>query len=321
MNIAVLDGLTRYSHYLDWTPLAEFGNLTVYDRTPPELVVERSVGADAVLVNGSVLDRAAIERLPGLKYIGILITGHELIDLRAAAERGAVVTNVPDYGTMSVAQMALAHILNLTQRVDELSRGIRAGRYEELLDSLLNGNPLRELSALKLGIVGFGRIGQAVAKMALSFGMEILAHDSRPMTAPDWTKFLELDDLFRESDVVSLHCPLTAANRRLVDRRRLALMKPAAILINTSRGALVDENALASALNAGRIAGAGLDVLSVEPPRPDNPLLSARNCFVTPHVASVTRAAMDRQFSIAVANLRAYIAGSPQNVLLPDAGA
>ncbi len=319
MNIAVLDGLTRYTHFLDWSSLAEFGNLTVYDRTPAKLVVERAADADAVLVNGAVLDRGAIERLPRLKYIGILITGHDLIDLRAAAERGIVVSNVPDYATMSVAQMAFAHILNLTQRVGALSRQIGDGEYDKIINSLLCGDPLRELFGLKIGVVGFGRIGQATARLALAFGMEILAYDCRPIPGPSWAKFVDLDVLFSESDVVSLHCPLTETNRRLVDRGRLAMMKPNALLINTSRGALVDEDALAEALNAGRIAGAGLDVLSVEPPRRDNPLLSAKNCFVTPHVAAVTRAAMDRQFGIAVENLKAFIAGKPQNVLRPDA--
>ena len=317
MNIVVLDGHTRYSRYIDWTPLAEFGNLAIYDYTPPDRVIERAADADVVLINGAVLDRETIERLPRLKYIGLLLTGYDSVDVEAATKRGIVVTNVRDYGTLSVAQMVFAHLLNLTQRVDALSREVRAGEYGECVDELLNGDPLRELFSLKMGIVGFGNIGQATARLALAFGMDVLAHDARCMPEQRGVRFLELDALFSESDVVSLHCPLTEVSRGLVDRRRLELMKPDALLINTSRGAIIDEEALAKVLNTGRIAGAGLDVLCVEPPPKDHPLLSAKNCVVTPHVAAATRAAWDRHFRIAADNLKAFLDGRPQNVLRP----
>jgi glycerate dehydrogenase len=317
MNIVVLDGLTRYSHYLDWSPLAEFGALTVHDRTAPHQVIDRAADADVILVNGSVVTRETLERLPRLKYIGILITGYDLVDVAAAAERGIVVTNVQTYATRSVAQMVFAHVLNLTQRVQSLFERIRRGEFDQCTDELLNGAPLRELEGLTMGIVGFGRIGRATAELALAFGMKVHASDPCPAAAPPGTVFVALDALFKHSDVVSLHCPLTHQTRGIVDRRRLGLMKPSALLINTSRGQLIDEEALADALNSGRIAGAGLDVLSTEPPPNDHPLLAAKNCVVTPHAAAATRAAWDRQLRIAVDNLAAFLQGSPKNVVVP----
>ena len=318
MNIVVLDGLTRYSDYLDWNALSELGTLTVHDRTAPHQVMDRAVDADAILVNGTVITRETLERLPRLKYIGILITGHDVVDVAAAEERGIVVTNVQTYATRSVAQMVFAHVLNLTQRVQSLFQRVRRGEFQQCTDDLLNGDPLLELEDLTMGIVGFGRIGRATAGLALAFGMKVQASDPCPTAAPPGTEFVELDTLFEQGDVVSLHCPLTEENRGLVDWRRLELMKPSALLINTSRGQLIDEEALAEALNSGRIAGAGLDVLSTEPPPTDHPLLTARNCVVTPHVGAATRAAWDRQLRIAVDNLTAFLQGNPQNVVVPS---
>ncbi|MBN2294703.1 MAG: D-2-hydroxyacid dehydrogenase [Pirellulales bacterium] len=318
MNIVVLDGLTRFSHYIDWSPFAQFGNLKVYDRTPTELIAERASDAEIVLINGTILERETLQQLPRLKYIGLLITGFDLVDVRAAVEQGIVVTHVSDYATLSVAQMAFAHLLNLTQRIDTISHNCRNDRYTECVNMLFNGEPLIELHGMKMGIVGFGRIGQAMAKFSMAFGMDILAHDPFRKDPSPGVNFVELDTLFKQSNVVSLHCPLSDANRGLVDRRRLALMKPDAFVINTSRGALIDEAALADALNSGRIAGAGLDVLSVEPPPKDHPLLSAKNCVVTPHIGSATRAAWDREIQIAIDNLKAFLRGEPQNVVLPQ---
>ena len=314
MNIVVLDGLTRYSDYLDWNPLSELGTLTVHDRTAPHQVVDRAVDAEAILVNGTILTREILEQLPRLRYIGVLTTGHNLVDLTAATARGVVVTNVPCYATRSVAQMAFAHLLNLTQRVPTLFGRVRRGEFRQCIDDLLNGDPLLELDGLTMGIVGFGRIGRATAQLALAFGMKVLAADSCQNAVPG-VEFVVLDTLFEQSDVVSLHCPLTEENRGLVDRRRLWRMKPTALLINTSRGQLIDEGALAEALNSGRIAGAGLDVLATEPPPTDHPLLRAKNCVVTPHVGAATRAACDRQGRIAVDNLKAFLQGSPRNVV------
>lgn len=323
MNIVILDGLTRFTDYVDWSPLSEFGTLTVHDSSTPNETVQRAVDAEVILVNGTVITREIIEQLPRLRYIGITITGHDLVDVAAATRRGVVVTNVPTYATRSVAQMAFAHVLNLTQRIPGLCQSVRCGEYWGSIEDLFNGNPLLELDGLAMGIVGFGRIGRAVAELAQAFGMKILAFDTcrtevLPGVDPPDVDFVELDALFRQSDVISLHCPITEENRGLVDRRRLKLMKPSAFLINTSRGQLIDEEALAEALNSCRIAGAGLDVLSAEPPPADHPLLTAKNCFVTPHVGAATRAAWHRQFQIVVENLKAFLQGNPQNVVVPE---
>ncbi len=225
------------------------------------------------------------------------------------------VTNVPEYGTSSVSQMVFAHLLNLTQHVVEHARSVLAGNWTRIEDFCYWESPLVELAGLKFGVVGFGRIGRATANIARAFGMQVLAYDVAPPPAVDGVRFVELDELFRQSDVISLHCPLTRETQQLVNAERLSLMKPSAFLINTSRGPLVDEGALAEALNAGRIAGAGLDVLATEPPPADNPLFGAKNCCITPHIAWATRAARQRLLDTAVANVRAFLAGKPQNVV------
>ena len=317
MNLTVLDGPTRYSDYIDWSLLSEFGTLTVHDRTTGHQVIERAADAEVIFINGTVITREIIEQLPCLEYIGIMITGYDSVDMAAAAQRGIVVANVPGYSTHSVAQMAFAHVLNLTHRAHSLSRKIKRGEFRECIDELFAGNPLLELYDLTMGIVGFGRIGRAVAGIASAFGMKVQVYHPHQTTAPPGVDFTELDTLFEQSDVISLHCPLTEANRGFVDRRRLKLMRPSALLINTSRGGLIDEEALAEALNTDLIAGAGLDVLSTEPPPNDHPLLTAKNCFITPHVSAVTRAALNRQFQIIVGNLRTFLQGSPQNVVTP----
>jgi glycerate dehydrogenase len=316
-EIVVLDGHTLNPGDLSWRELEVLGHCQVHDRTPPGQVVERALDAELVLTNKTVLTREQIAACPRMRYIGVLATGYNIVDIEAARERSVPVTNVPTYGTRSVAQMTIALLLELTQRIGHHAQTVREGRWSRSPDFCYWDYPLVELDGLTLGIVGYGRIGQAVAAIARTFGLRVVvAASSRRKAASDpETPVLELDELFRASDVVSLHCPLTPETRELVNERRLALMKPSAFLLNTSRGLLVNEAALAAALNEGRLAGAGLDVLAVEPPAAGNPLFSARNCFITPHIAWATRAARARLMETAIANVKAFLAGTPQNVV------
>jgi len=316
MRIVVLDGYTLNPGDLSWAALEALGPCTVHDRTPPEETVVRAETAEIVLTNKTVLSREIIARLPRLRYIGVLATGYNVVDVEAARLRSVPVANVPDYGSASVAQMVFCHLLNLTQHVADHGRSVAAGRWTRCADFCYWESPLVELAGLTMGIVGFGRIGRAVAEIARAFSMNVLVHDVvRPAEMGIDIRFVGLEELFRQSDAISLHCPLTSETHRLVNAERLAWMKPTALLINTSRGPLVDERALAEALDAGRIAGAGLDVLSIEPPPADNRLLRAKNCCITPHVAWATRAARQRLLDVAVANVRAFLAGKPRNVV------
>ena len=316
MKIVVLDGYTLNPGDLSRGRLEALGNCTVYDRTALEDIVERAGEAEIILTNKTVLSGDIIRRLTRLRYIGVLATGYNVVDVEAAGERGIPVTNVPSYGTASVAQMAFAHLLNLTQHVAHHARTVRDGRWAACPDFCYWDMPLLELAGLTLGIVGFGRIGRAVAALARAFGMKVIIHDVIvPAEMPEGCRMMELEEVFREADVLSLHCPLAPRTERLVNAERLALMKPTAFLINTSRGPLIDEPALAQVLNAGRLAGAGLDVLSAEPPAADNPLLTAKNCYITPHIAWATRSARQRLLSIAIDNVAAFVAGRPQNVV------
>ena len=316
VRIVVLDGHTLNPGDLDWDALQAIGSCEIYTRTPPDQVVSRAQGAQIVLTNKTILSRESIGRLPQLKYIGVLATGYNVVDVEAAQRRDICVTNVPAYGTPAVAQMVFAHVLNLTQHVAEHAQSVRAGNWSRSEDFCYWNFPLVELAGLTMGIVGFGRIGQETAKLARVFGMRVIYYDVSPVSIPpSEAQPVDLDTLFRDSDVVSLHCPLTQANRGFVNKQRLETMKPSAFLINTSRGPLVDEPALAEALNAGRIAGAGLDVLCEEPPRADNPLLSARDCYITPHIAWATRSARQRLMESAISNVRAFLEGNPQNVV------
>jgi glycerate dehydrogenase len=311
MRIVVLDGFTTNPGDVSWAALEALGSLTVHDRTPPGDIVARAADADAVLTNKTRLGRAEIAALPRLRYVGLLATGHDVVDSAAARDRGVPVCNVPEYGTANVVQATFALLLELTNRTGHYDATVRAGRWTACPDFCYQAGDLVELAGLALGIVGYGRIGQGVAAVGRAFGMRILAH-RRSHAGPE---HVDLDRLFAESDVVSLHCPLTPDTRALVNAARLGLMKPTAFLVNTSRGGLVDEAALAAALDSGRIAGAGLDVLSVEPPPATNPLLAARNCVITPHVAWATRAARTRLIERTAENLRAFAAGTPRNVV------
>lgn len=314
-SIVVLDGATLNPGDLSWERLNTLGECRVYERSNPREVMERAVNADAVLTNKAPLDRATINELGKLKYIGVTATGYNCVDVAAARDHGIPVTNVPIYGTNSVAQMVFAHLLNLTQNVAGHGAAVRAGRWSQAIDWCFWDTPLVELEGWTLGVVGLGRIGLATTRIAQAFGMNVIAHTRTQDSANPLVEPVDLDALFRRSDVVSLHCPLTPSTERLVNRERLALMKPTAFLINTSRGQLVDEAALADALNSGRIAGAGLDVLSTEPPSDANPLLTAKNCVVTPHIAWATKSARRRLMTTAIENLESFLAGSPRNVV------
>jgi len=316
MNIVVLDGFTLNPNDLSWDELQSLGPCAIYDRTLPAEVAHRAADAGILLTNKTELTGGHIQNLPRLKYIGVLATGTNVVDLAAARTRGIPVTNVPAYGTKSVAQMTFALLLELAHHTGHHARTVREGRWTHSTDWCYWDFPLIELDGLTLGVVGFGRIGVAVGELGAAFGMKVLAFDPTEKAAPHLVRFVELDALFRESNIVSLHCPLTPQTAGLVNAQRLALMKPTAFLLNTSRGPLVDERALADALNSGRIAGAAMDVLSKEPPPADNPLLTAKNCLITPHLAWATRAARSRLMKIAVENVRAFLQGRPQNLVL-----
>ena len=315
-RIVVLDGFALNPGDLSWEPLAALGELKVYDRTSPERVLERAQNAQIVLTNKTLLAADAIESLPVLTYVGVMATGCNVVDIEAARRRSVTVTNVPEYGTSSVAQMAFAHILNLCLHVGEHGQSVSQGAWARSLDFCYWDFPLVELAGLAIGIVGYGRIGRAVAGLGSAFGMNVLVNDiTVPTDLGGDVKSVDLDTLFRRSDIVSLHCPLTQQTEKLVNLERLKLMKPSAFLINTSRGPLVDEQALVEALDSGQIAGAGLDVLVQEPPVADNPLFSARNCYITPHIAWATASARERLMRIVTENVKAFLDGSPQNVV------
>jgi glycerate dehydrogenase len=316
MRIVVLDGFTLNPGDLSWKGLEELGECTIHDRSAPDEVIARADGAEIVITNKIVLSADTIGRLEKLQYIGVTATGYNIVDVDAARRRGIPVTNVPTYGTDSVAQMAFAHLLNLTQNVAHHARTVSEGRWCSSEDFCYWDTPLIELAGLTMGIIGFGRIGQATAKLAVAFGMKVIAYDvTAPAEMPEGCEMVTSEDVFRRGDVVSLHCPLTPQTENIVNEQNLALMKNTAFLINTSRGPLIDERALAEALDNGRIAGAGLDVLAAEPPDDLNPLLKARNCYVTPHIAWATRAARERLLKVAVENVAAYLAGRPQNAV------
>ena len=316
MKIVVLDGYTLNPGDLSWDALQQLGPCVLHDRTPPEQVVARARDAEIILTNKALLPRDTIAALPKLKYIGVLATGYNVVDIAAAKERGIPVANIPDYGTHSVAQLTFALLLELVHRTGHHAQTVRDGRWARSADFCDWDSPLIELCGLNFGVIGFGKIGRAVAQLADAFGMKVLVHNrSQPKDLPPHCEFVSLDDLLSRSDVVSLHCPLTPDNQQFLNAARLARMKPTAFLLNTSRGPLLDEQAVADALNSGQIAGAGLDVLSVEPPKADNPLLNAKNCLVTPHIAWATRAARSRLMNIAVENTRAFLAGTPRNVV------
>jgi glycerate dehydrogenase len=316
MKIAVLDGYTSNPGDLSWDAFEELGELTVHDRTKPEDVVSRCAGCDVVFTNKVVMDAGIMDQLPDLKYIGVLATGTNVIDLEHAGKKGVCVTNIPGYGTDSVVQHILAFMLHFSSKVSIHDEAVHQGDWVNSKDFSFTLGTLNELSGSTLGIIGLGTIGRKLAKVADAMGMKIIAAHQSSMDRlelPFEVEWLPVDEVFARSDFLSLNCPLTPETENLVNAERLQKMKSSAVLINTGRGPLVDEQALADALNVGTIAGAGLDVLSTEPPATDNPLLTAKNCVITPHVAWASLQARRRLLSIAAENLSAYLNGDAQN--------
>lgn len=315
MEIVVLDGYTLNPGDLDWAPLYTFGLPQIYDRTAPDQIW-RAREAEAVFTNKTPLDADALETLPKLKYIGVLATGYDVVDVEAARRKGITVTNVPGYGAESVAQMTFAHILNISNNVAGHAADVDAGGWSQTEDYCYWLTPQVELKDKILGIIGFGEIGRAVARLARAFGMQVLiVTRTPPDPLPDDIRVVDSDELLRKADVVTLHCPLTETTRSLINEETIGLMKDSAILVNCSRGQLIDEGALAGALENGRIKAACLDVLSREPVRGDNPLIGIKNCYITPHIAWATREARTRLLAIAADNLRSFLDGKPQNTV------
>jgi glycerate dehydrogenase len=319
MKIVILDAHAANPGDLSWDEFAKLGQLEIFPRTNEAQTVERLQGAAVALINKAVINRRMMAALPDLRYIGVTATGFNIVDIAAARERGIIVCNVPEYSTPDVAQAVFALLLELATHTGHHAETVRAGKWSQSQDFSYWDYPLVGLSGLTLGIVGFGRIGRAVARIGQAFGMKILAmrRGSSAGSETDGVRSVELDMLLRESDAITLHCPLTPETTRLVNAQFLAKMKRTAFLINTARGGLVDEAALADSLNNERIAGAGLDVLSTEPPPPDNPLLTAKNCVVTPHIAWATKTARTRLLQVTADNIRAWLNGKPQNVVSP----
>lgn len=315
MKIVVLDGYAANPGDLCWDDLKGLGECIVYERTSPDELLERASGAEVLFTNKTVITAENMAALPNLRYIGVLATGYNIVDVDAATNRGIVVTNIPSYSTDSVAQMVFAHLLNIAVRVGHHAEAVRQGRWVTSKDFCFWDTPLMELSGKRMGIIGLGHTGSKTARIALAFGLHVDAWTSKSplQLPPEIHKAETLDEIFSECDIVSLHCPLTTDTRNLVNRHRLSQMKRTAILINTARGPLVDEQALADALNNERLYAAGLDVLSSEPPRADNPLLTARNCFITPHIAWASKEARGCLMKIAVNNLRSWMEGKTIN--------
>lgn len=322
MEIVVLDGYTLNPGDLSWKGFEDLGNLTVYDRTSYDvndidLIVQRSKNADAIIINKTPISRKALDKLPNLKYIGLLATGYNVVDIDAAKEKGITVTNVPTYGTDSVAQMTFALLLELTNNVGIHNAAVKAGKWSKSPDWCFWESPLIQLSGKTLGIIGYGRIGQSVGKIAQAFGMKVIAMANNPRKELENKdmKYVELDELLGNSDFISLHCPLTDETKGIINKKSIHKMKSNVMIINTSRGGLIVEDDLADALNRERIAGAALDVVSVEPIKPDNPLLKAKNCILTPHISWAPIESREKLMNIAVNNLVEYLKGQAVNVV------
>jgi glycerate dehydrogenase len=315
MNIVYLDGYTLNPGDLDWAPLRQLGTFTFYDRTPAELVVERAAEADIILTNKVFISADIMAQLPQLKYVGITATGYNNVDLNAARSHGITVTNVKGYGTTSVAQHTFSLLLALTTRPELHSQSVRQGDWVRADDWCYWKTPLVELSGKTMGLIGLGDIGSQVAAIALAFGMRVIAHRKSSASAGEGIELVDLKTLFQESDVVSLHCPLTPETEGIINKESIAMMKPTAYLINTGRGPLINEKALAESLNEGKLAGAGVDVLSTEPPKADNPLLTATNCIITPHIAWALIESRLRLLNLVADNISAYTGGNPINVV------
>lgn len=319
MNIVVLDGYTLNPGDLSWSDMERYGSVTVYDRTEAKDVVSRIGNADAVFTNKTILDRAIIQACPNLRFIGVLATGYNVVDVAAAKERGIPVSNIPTYGTSAVAQFVFALLLEICHHVGEHSAAVKAGDWERCPDFCFWNHPLMELKDKTMGIIGYGRIGQETGKIARAFGMKVLAYDEYPNKAleGDGVRLVSLEELYAGSDVISLHCPLFDSTKGMINTSSIAKMKDGVILINTSRGPLVVEADLASALASGKVAWAAVDVVSTEPIRADNPLLAQPHCMITPHIAWAPKESRARLMAIAVENLSNFAEGKPSNVVNP----
>ena len=319
MKIVILDAYTTDPNGLAWKALEAMGDLTVYDRTPSEETVLRAKDAEIVLTNKVLMKRREIEQLPKLRYIGVLATGYNVVDLEAASEHGITVTNVPAYSTESVAQMVFAHLLTVTNHVEHYAHENRKGRWAACTDFCYWDTPLTELAGKTFGIVGLGNIGRRVAAIAHAFAMNVVAYTSKSADElPPYIRKASMDELLAESDVLSLHCPLTPATQHLICRQTLQKMKSTAILINTGRGPLVSDQDVADALNAHRLRAFCADVLTEEPPKENaNPLLQCANAYITPHIAWASAEARARLVDVAIGNVRAFVDGTPQNVVNP----
>ncbi|MEM6347822.1 MAG: D-2-hydroxyacid dehydrogenase [Bacteroidota bacterium] len=314
MEIVVLDGYTANAGDLSWEPIQALGETDIYDRSPANTLIDRCRGKEAVLINKVVLDAQTLAQLPELRYIGYLATGYNTVDLEAANKQGITVCNAQGYSSQSVAQHTIAMLLNWSNEIATHTQSVQQGDWLNAADWTYRKTPLIELAGKTLGIIGLGNIGLQTAKIAMAMGMHVIAYNpsSRPSDEVEW---VELEDIFLRSDVVSLHCPLSPQNEGMINRSRLGKMKKTALLINTARGGLIQEQELTQALKEGEIAGAALDVLSTEPPLPNNPLLSAPNCRITPHIAWATVESRNRLLEIVGANLAAFINGNPQSVV------
>lgn len=316
MKIVILDGYTTNPYDLSWDALKEFGEVIVFDRTPKELIVERAKDAEILIINKTTLTKDVLCQLPSLKFIALLSTGYNVVDTAYAKKRGISVSNIPEYSTQAVSQLTFALILEHFNQVGVHSAAVRQGEWTNSLDFCFWKTPLIELSGKTIGIIGFGKIGQAVARKAIAFDMKVIsATPNAPKDYPLPVCFVEMDELIKNSDIITLHCPLNEKTEKMVNKDFINKMKKSAFLINTSRGALIDEAALALSLNKQRIAGAGLDVLSTEPPLIDNPLLNAKNCFITPHIAWAGFETRKRLLNVLVENIRAFVSSTPINVV------
>lgn len=317
MKIVVLDGCTLNPGDLSWSRLEKLGELVVYDRTPDEKIAERLKDADIVFTNKTVLTRETLKSFPKIKYIGVLATGYNVVDIDAAKDLGIKVTNVPTYGTDAVAQFVFALLLELCHHVGEHSEAVHKGAWSRSPDFCFWLHPLVELKDKTMGIIGFGRIGQKTAELAEAFGMKVLAYDLyvNKNLETENIKIVDLDELLRNSDIISLHCPLTSDTRQIINKESIGKMKDGVKIINTARGPLINENDLAEALKFGKVSGAALDVLSIEPAEPDNPLLGLKNCIITPHIAWAPKESRARLLDIAIDNLESFLGGKPVNVV------
>lgn len=316
MKIVILDGYTENPGDLSWDGFENLGELTVYDRTPREKIIERIGKAEAIIVNKTPIDKATLEACPNIRYIGVLATGYNVVDVNAAKEKGIAVCNIPTYGTDAVAQFAIALLLEVCHHVAHHSQAVHEGRWENNADWCFWDYPLIELAGKTMGIIGFGRIGQATGRIAKALGMKVIAFDEHANDSGSMiAEYVSLDELFAQSDVITLHCPLFPSTEGIINKENIAKMKDGVIIINNSRGQLIHEGDLAEALNSGKVYAAGLDVVSSEPINGNNPLLKAKNCIITPHISWAPKESRKRLMDIAVNNLAAFIDGNPINVV------